>query len=60
MSVVIETLVFCDDCGHQCSGDDRAKTAAMIRKGRKASGWIQIGSKDYCEKCASRNKKDKK
>lgn len=48
MSVVIETLVFCDTCGENLSGDDRSSTAAEIRKNRKKWGWVQIGSKDYC------------
>ncbi len=52
MSVVIETLVFCDDCSHQNSGDDRALNARQIRASRKQSGWIQRGSKDYCPDCA--------
>lgn len=52
MSAIIETIVCCDDCGHQNNGDDRHKTAAQIRHDRKRVGWIQIGSKDYCEKCA--------
>ncbi len=59
MSVVIETLVLCDDCGHQCSGDDRYKNARQIRRDRKSGGWIQIGSKDYCNKCAPKHRKSK-
>jgi len=52
MSVVIETLVYCDSCGDNGDGDDRSLKAAQIRKDRKSLGWIQIGHKDYCEKCA--------
>lgn len=54
MSVTIETLVFCDGCGENCSGDDRSKTAAAIRKSRKESGWMQVGKLDYCERCTAR------
>jgi hypothetical protein len=52
MSVVIETLVICDECGQQNFGDDRHKNAADIRRDRKKAGWIQVGSKDYCDRCA--------
>jgi len=56
MSVTIETIVSCDECGANCSADDRSKTAKRIRRDRKADGWIQIGSKDYCGKCAPKHK----
>jgi len=52
MSVTIETLVFCDGCGENHSGDDRSFSAAYIRNSRKAMGWIRKGSKDYCPECA--------
>lgn len=56
MSVVIETLVLCDDCGDQRSGDDRHKNAAQIRADRKQyDGWVQIGMQDYCQKCAPKH-----
>ena len=56
MSVVIETLVFCDRCGENSCGDDREQTAKAIRKSRKSAGWIQRGSKDYCGECADKIK----
>lgn len=59
MSAVIETLVLCDDCGHQNSGDDRNLNAAQIRANRKKCGWIQIGSTDYCARCAPKHRKRK-
>lgn len=52
MSVIIETILFCDDCAEQCGGDDRSQNAKAIRAARKEDGWIQRGSKDYCPKCA--------
>lgn len=54
MSVVIETLVFCDGCSENHSGDDRSSSAKQIRASRKREGWIQRGSKDYCESCAKK------
>lgn len=60
MSVVIETLVLCDDCGEQCGGDDRSQTATQIRASRKRAGWIQIGSEDYCPNCAPNHCKSRK
>lgn len=57
MSAIIETLVLCDDCGQQNSGDDRSSNAANIRANRKKIGWIQIGSRDYCDKCAPNHKR---
>lgn len=51
MTVIIETLVFCDGCGENCSGDDREQTAYHIRKSRKECGWVQRGKKDYCAEC---------
>lgn len=54
MSVVIETVVFCDECGDQCYGDDRCYTAASIRRSRKLAGWIQRGSRDYCGVCVAK------
>lgn len=51
MSVVIETLVCCDGCGHNNSGDDRHLPAYEIRKNRAKEGWRKIGQKDYCPKC---------
>ncbi len=59
MSAVIETLVICDDCGQQNSGDDRSLNATQIRANRKRWGWIQVGSKDYCDKCAPNHKRAK-
>lgn len=59
MSKVIETLVLCDDCGHQNNGDDRHLSATQIRANRKRSGWIQVGAKDYCDKCAPNHKRAK-
>jgi hypothetical protein len=56
MSVVIETLVFCDDCGQNNTADDRSLNARMIRAARKKWGWIQVGSKDYCGECAPKHK----
>jgi hypothetical protein len=56
MSVVIETLVICDGCGENCSGDDGGKNARDIRATRKLYGWIQRGSLDYCEICANKPK----
>lgn len=60
MSVAIETIVLCDNCGHQNSGDDRNLSARQIRKSRGLCGWIQRGSKDYCEQCAPKFKKRNK
>jgi hypothetical protein len=57
MSVVIETLIFCDECGQQNFGDDRHLNAAEIRRNRKKAGWIQIGSKDFCDECAPKQRK---
>ena len=57
MSVMIETLVFCDGCGENYGGDDRERTAYMIRKTRKEhQGWVQRGKKDYCDECKHRAK----
>lgn len=52
MSVVIETLVLCDNCGQQNSGDDRSMSATQIRAGRKKYGWTQRGKLDYCDRCS--------
>lgn len=60
MSATIDTIVQCDDCGEQCSGDDRHLPAYRIREQRRRVGWIQIGSRDYCEKCAPKHKTKKK
>lgn len=57
MSVVIETLVVCDDCGDNCACDDRCDNAKQIRASRKRAGWIQIGSLDYCDRCAPNHRK---
>lgn len=55
MSVVIETLVFCDGCGANCNGDDWDKPAYIIREKRqKYGGWIMRNRKDYCSDCAKR------
>ncbi len=59
MSVVIETLVFCDDCGDNATGDDRSFSAAHIRENRKQAGWIRVGSKDYCGNCAPNHRRKK-
>jgi hypothetical protein len=56
VSVSIETIVFCDDCGEQNSGDDRALNAKEIRKKRREWGWIQVGKRDYCGDCAKKIK----
>jgi hypothetical protein len=53
--VIIEVLVICDDCSDAYGGDDRDKTAAEIRATRKRYGWIQRGSRDYCDKCAPKH-----
>lgn len=59
--VVKETLVICDDCSDNGSGgDDRDLTATEIRKRRKVYGWIQRGSKDYCDNCAPKHSKQEK
>jgi len=60
VSAVIETIVLCDECGNQCSGDDRNLPARRIREQRKRIGWIQIGSRDYCQECAPKHKTKKK
>lgn len=53
MSVVIERLIFCDECSYNKSGDDRNYlTIKEMRTTRKAEGWVQRGSKDYCSDCA--------
>ena len=58
MTVVIETLIFCDGCNENYNGDDRYKTAKEIRKDRKNNmGWVQRGSKDYCEICKYKKQK---
>lgn len=59
MSIIIETLVFCDGCNDNCAGDDRSSNARQIRRDRKLYGWIQIGSKDYCGLCAPKHQKRK-
>ena len=60
MSVVIETLIYCDGCQENCRGDDRDWTARLIRASRKKhKGWEQIGSQDYCDRC-KRTKKIRK
>jgi len=51
MSVVIETIVYCDGCGDNHSGDQRNYTAKYQRESNKAEGWVQRGSKDFCQKC---------
>lgn len=56
MSVVIETLILCDECGDSGGGDDRNYKATKIRASRKLAGWIQIGHQDYCDKCAHQAK----
>lgn len=59
--VVKETLVICDDClDNGSGGDDRDLIAAEIRKRRKAYGWIQRGSRDYCDKCAPKHAKQER
>lgn len=59
MNVIIETLVLCDDCGEQNSGDDRSLNAKEIRAGRRKTGWIQVGKLDYCPNCAKKKKEAK-
>ena len=59
MSVVIETIVLCDECGHQNSGDDRNLDAKEIRRNRREIGWIQVGKRDYCQNCAEKIKEAK-
>lgn len=55
--IVIETLVICDGCSDNGSGgDDRDLNAAQIRANRKKYGWIQRGSKDYCDACVGQGK----
>lgn len=54
MSVVIETLVFCDGCSENLSADDRSFSAAHIRENRKRAGWYQKGKLDYCPECWSK------
>ena len=56
MSVVIETLIFCDgkDCaldGPYCDGDGRSESAMSQRRGFEINGWRRVGSKDYCPHC---------
>ena len=60
MSAVTETIVLCDDCGDQCSGDDRNLPAYRIRENRKRHGWIMVGKRDFCEKCAPNNQPRKR
>lgn len=57
MSVVKETLVFCDGCSDQLCGDDRSCSAKVIRKNRALVGWIQVGSLDYCPRCAEERRR---
>ena len=57
MSVLVVTKVLCDECG--ASWDDGYLNAKQIRQKRKNFGWIQLGSKDYCEKCATNHTKTK-
>lgn len=59
MSVVVETLVFCDGCEDNCNGDDRSYSAGEIRRHRKLNGWIQVGAKDYCPDCAAERARKK-
>lgn len=56
MSAVIETILLCDECGHQNSGDDRHLNARQIREVRSRAGWVNIGSKDYCPNCWEKRK----
>lgn len=55
MAVVIETLVFCDECQDNCCGDDRNETAYNIRRSRREhGGWIMRNGKDYCPACVEK------
>ena len=61
MSADKEMVVYCDDCYENCNADDRHLSATQIRRNRKArDGWIQIGSRDYCEQCAAKRTKGKR
>ncbi len=61
MSVTIQTIVSCDDCGETNSADDAAFSAKEIRRVRRQWGWVQRGSKDFCGECAKKpeNRKEK-
>ena len=55
MSIVIETILFCDGCGENGWGDERHFSAKYQRESNRQEGWVQRGSKDFCPNC-----KDKK
>jgi len=57
MSIQIETILFCDVCSKNNSGDDRNKSAKEIRKTRKLDGWVNKGKNDYCKECWEELKK---
>jgi hypothetical protein len=68
MSVVVETLIFCDggDEGLPCpmdgpygSGDGRSRSAGSQRKGYRSDGWRYIGGKDYCPDCVKARAPDR-
>ncbi len=53
MSLIIEKFLMCDCCGETSGVDTRSYDAKMQRDLSKKEGWVQRGSKDYCENCKS-------
>ena len=56
MSVVVETLIFCDGSGcaldgPYADGDQRHASAKAQRAGYGPDGWRLIAGKDYCPHC---------
>lgn len=57
MSCAIETIISCDICAENNGGDDRYKTAKVIRASRGKEGWTYRDGKDYCPKCSPAQRK---
>jgi hypothetical protein len=64
VSIVIETLIFCDGAergwpcpedGPYASGDARGERASAQRATARTDGWRTVGGVlDYCPECAKR------
>ena len=65
MSIVVETLLFCDGRSQGCTcqmtapyadGDSKSDSAKEQRNSAKAEGWSRRNGKDYCPDCTDQIK----
>lgn len=54
MSAVVESFLLCDgpECSNSFGVDNRQLTIKKHREEAKLSGWLRLGSKDYCPSCS--------